>query len=180
MFHGFERKRKVKTSMTFLPLKFLSKSAIFVTFNYRDNETGPWRVLPYLGMVGMFSVDDPHFWDFDPIGSQFHAPSRSDWPSLSAEKIGLSLSHLVSEIFGPKFGLIFQQNWLFNCFYAFCINFLIDFQSNLSPSSLILDLFDPSLYFRSKWVHFSFYPSHNKKKNGWSIPLPPQGGRTSL
>ncbi len=33
---------------------------------------------------------------------------------LSAEKIGLSLSHLVPEILGPKVGLIFHQNVLFN------------------------------------------------------------------
>ncbi len=73
-------------------------------------------VLPYLGMVGRFRGDDPRFWEF-----------RSDWvPILYLStiwltpsfwrKIGLSLSHLVPEILGPKFGLFFHQNVLFNRF----------------------------------------------------------------
>ncbi len=53
---------------------------------------------------------------FNLIGSLFYAPSRSDLLHLSAEKIGLSLSHLVPEIHGPKVGLIFHQNVLFNSF----------------------------------------------------------------
>ncbi len=44
----------------------------------------------------------PVFEIFDPIGS--------------IEKIGLSLSHLVAEILGPKVGVIFHQNVLFNRF----------------------------------------------------------------
>ncbi len=51
---------------------------------------------------------------FNPIGSLFYTSAQSDWPPLSAEKIGLSLSHLVPEILGHKFGLIFHQNVLFN------------------------------------------------------------------
>ncbi len=43
-----------------------------------------------------------------------YASWRSDWPALSAEKISLSLSHLVSEILGPKVGLSFHRNVLFN------------------------------------------------------------------
>ncbi len=72
--------------------------------------------LPYLDMVGRFSGDDPRFGDF-----------QSDWvpilylitirlTPLSEEKISLSLSHLVPEILGPKFGLIFHQNVLCNIF----------------------------------------------------------------
>ncbi len=72
--------------------------------------------LTYLGMVERFHVYDPRFWDF-----------RSDWvyvlylntirlTPFSAEKIGLSLSHLVPEILGPKVGVIFHQNVLFNRF----------------------------------------------------------------
>ncbi len=38
------------------------------------------------------------------------------------------LSHLVPEI--HKVGLIFHQDILFNSFYIFYINFLLDFQSN--------------------------------------------------
>ncbi len=48
--------------------------------------------------------------------SLFYASSRFDCPPLYAEKIGLSLSHLVPEILGPKVGLSFHQNVLFNCF----------------------------------------------------------------
>ncbi len=35
---------------------------------------------------------------------------------LSVEKIGLSPSYLVPEILGPKVGLIYHQNVLFNIF----------------------------------------------------------------
>ncbi len=35
---------------------------------------------------------------------------------ISAKRIGLSLSHLVPEILGPKVGLIFHQNVLFHRF----------------------------------------------------------------
>ncbi len=69
-------------------------------------------VFTYLGMVGRFLSDDPHFGDF-----------QSDWvpilysntirltPSFCRKK-GLSLSHLVPEILGPKVCLIFHQNVL--------------------------------------------------------------------
>ncbi len=77
----------------------------------------------------------PPFWGFPFWG-----------PPLSAEKIGLSLSHLVPEILGPKFGIIFLQNLLFNRFYVFCINFLLYFRSKLPPFSLILNLFDPHFH----------------------------------
>ncbi len=63
---------------------------------------------PYLGMVGRFRGDDPRFGDFQSIGSLFYNSTESDWPPLSAEKIGLSLSHLVPEILGPKVGLIYM------------------------------------------------------------------------
>ncbi len=58
----------------------------------------------------------PIFVIFNPNRSLFYTSSQSDWPPLSVEKIGLSLSHLVPEILGPKFGLIFHQNVLFNRF----------------------------------------------------------------
>ncbi len=77
----------------------------------------PWvGILQYLGMVGRFRCEDPCFGNF-----------QSDWdlmlclntiklnPSFSS-KIGLSLSHLVPEILGPKVGLMFHQNVLFNRF----------------------------------------------------------------
>ncbi len=53
---------------------------------------------------------------FNPIGSIFYTATQSDCPPCSAEKIGLSLSHLVPEILVPKVGVIFHQNVLFNRF----------------------------------------------------------------
>ncbi len=53
---------------------------------------------------------------------------------ISADKTGLSLSHLVPEILGPKVGLIFHQNILFDRFEAFYIIFSLIFdpiESNL-------------------------------------------------
>ncbi len=59
----------------------------------------------------------PVFEDFFYLtASLFYASSQSDSPTLSAERIGLSLSHLVPKILGHKVGLIFQQNLLFNSF----------------------------------------------------------------
>ncbi len=51
-------------------------------------------------------------------------------PPLSAERNGLSLSHLVPETLGPNVGLTFYQNVLFNNSKAFFINFLLVFLSN--------------------------------------------------
>ncbi len=62
---------------------------------------------------------------FDPIGFLLCLTMFR----LTAEKFGLSLSHLVQEILEPKVGLIFHQNVLFNSFEAFYINFLLDFRS---------------------------------------------------
>ncbi len=77
-------------------------------------------------------------------------------PLFLQKRIGLSLSHLVWEILWPKVGLICHQNVLFNIFYAFCINFLLDCHSNWPSFSLILDLFDLSFFLnlRSDWVQF--------------------------
>ncbi len=76
---------------------------------------GGGGVLPYLGMVGRFCGDNPRFGDFQSVfGSLFHTSTQSDWPPLSAEKIGLSLSHLVPEILGTKVDVIVHQNVLFN------------------------------------------------------------------
>ncbi len=64
---------------------------------------------------------------FNPIGSLFYTSTQSDCPLFLQKKIGFSLSHLVPEILGPKVGLIFHQNVLFNRFKAFCINFPLIF-----------------------------------------------------
>ncbi len=57
-----------------------------------DDWLVPGRLLPYLGMLGrFFVVMTPVFEIFDLTGFLFYASSWSDWPSLSAEKIILSL-----------------------------------------------------------------------------------------
>ncbi len=68
-----------------------------------------------MGMVGIFRGDDL-LEIFYLLGSLFYTSARSDWSPLSAEKNGLSLSHLVSDILGHKVGLLFHQNVLFNSF----------------------------------------------------------------
>ncbi len=69
----------------------------------------PGWVLPYLAMVGRSSGADPCFFIFNLIGSLFYTPTQSDWPPLSAEKNGLSLSNLGPEILRPKVGLLFTK-----------------------------------------------------------------------
>ncbi len=64
----------------------------------------------------------------------FLSPTRSYCPPLSAEKIGLSLSHLVREIIWSKVGQKFHKNLSFDHFEAFVPIF-----------SLIFDLIDPFL-----------------------------------
>ncbi len=52
---------------------------------------------------------------FDLIGSIFYASSRADRPPLLAEKnqfVSITFRYLL----GPKVGLIFHQNVLFNSF----------------------------------------------------------------
>ncbi len=74
---------------------------------------------PILGhgtTIGRFGGDDPHVLNFQFDLVPFYTITQSDSPPLSAEKIGLSLSHLVPEILGPNVGLIFHQNLLFNRF----------------------------------------------------------------
>ncbi len=70
-----------------------------------------------MDIVVRFRRDDPHFGDFlSNLGPFFYVSSRSDWPLLYAEKIGLSLSHLAPEILGRKLDQIVHQNELFNSF----------------------------------------------------------------
>ncbi len=131
----------------------------------------PGWVLPYLHMVGRFCGDDPHFEDFQSNWVPILYPNTIQLTPSFCRKIGLSLSHLVPEILGPKFGLIFHQNVSVNRFEAFCINFLLDFQSNW-PFSLILDLFDPSFSqnLRSDWVQNVFACWTWLLKIWWSTP----------
>ncbi len=75
----------------------------------------------------------PIFEIFDQIGSIFlHHHDLIDSLFL-LKKISLSLSHLLPEILGSKFGLFVHQH-VFNSFYAF---------SMVSIFSLVFDLIDP-------------------------------------
>ncbi len=62
-------------------------------------------VLPYLGMLRRFHVDDTHFYDCqsDLVPIVWCNQIRL---TLSSEKISLCLSHLVSDIHGLKVGLL--------------------------------------------------------------------------
>ncbi len=114
-------------------------------------------------MVGRFCGDDPHFGDFQSDWVPFLYLNTIRLTPFSAENISLSLSHLVPEILRPKVGL-FHQNAHSNRFKAFCINFILRFQSNYPPPFFgggggILDLFYPSFSqnLRSDdWVQFFF------------------------
>ncbi len=73
-------------------------------------------------------------------------PTHSYWPPLSAEKICLSLSHLIPEIIWPKVGLFFHKSLSFDTFEAICTTFLLDFRSCWPLFSLLLDIFDSSFF----------------------------------
>ncbi len=72
-----------------------------------------------LGLVGWFHSDDPRFGDFQSkmrLNPCFMPHHDSIDPLFCRKKISLSLSHLVTETLGPKIGLIFHLNVLFNSF----------------------------------------------------------------
>ncbi len=105
----------------------------------------PWggegRELPYLDMAGRFCSVNPYFLDY--------------WSNcvhiLCLIMIWLTPSfyrkdQLVSITFSSRYTwtLIFHKNVLFNSFEAFCVDFLLDFQTNWPPFSLTLVHFDLS------------------------------------
>ncbi len=59
----------------------------------------------------------PIFEIFDPSGPYCMLQLDLIDPLFLQKKIRLSLSHLVIEILGPRLGLIFHQNALFNSFF---------------------------------------------------------------
>ncbi len=67
---------------------------------------------------------------FNLNGSLFYTLTPSKWPPLSAEKLCLSLSHLVPEILGPKVGPIITKMYYLTDFKHFVDIFLLDFLSN--------------------------------------------------
>ncbi len=89
------------------------------------------------------------------------------WISIRSYKFcrknNLSLSHLIPDIIWPKVGLILCENLSFDHFKAFCINFLLNFQSSWTPFLLFLDLFDTQFFQK---MRPDFGP------NWWSTPPP--------
>ncbi len=77
--------------------------------------------------------------------SLFYALNQSDWHPFSAQKLFPSLD-LVPEILGPKVGVMFHQNVLFNNFEAFSINFLLWFSIQLTPFHWIMIFLAPYFY----------------------------------
>ncbi len=99
----------------------------------------------------------PPFWGFTIRLGPYFIPQHNPIDPLFLQKISLSLSHLLPEILGPKIGLIFHQNVLFNRFKVFYINFL-----------LISDPIDPHfhlfLIFLTNHFHKTLDPIGSKKK----------------
>ncbi len=52
-------------------------------------------------------------------GTIFYTSAQSDWPTLFAKKFSLSLSYLVPEILGPKFGIFFTKIYYLTDFLDF-------------------------------------------------------------
>ncbi len=96
--------------------------------------------------------------------------TQSDWPPLAAEQIYLSLTHLVPEILGPKIGLIFHHNVLFNRFKAFYINFALIFYA-IDLFFIDFKSFWPLIFnLRSNWVnvfHMLKLGTENLMKYSW-------------
>ncbi len=140
------------------------------------NGWGTGRVLPYLGMVERWSLRFS-IW----LGFQFYVSSQSGWSLLSAEKIRLSLSHLVSEIFAPKVGLIFHQNVLtiFKHFVSIDSLFFIElnsfwphFYKTLDPIGSIFLLHAEPGYWKFGEVPFPLTPGSSwlKLMVPWNNP----------
>ncbi len=110
-----------------------------------------WREVPWWW---------PPFWGCSIQLGPYFIPQHTliDYLFLQKKFVCLYCILIVPGILGPKVGLIFHQNVLVIRFWAFCIDCLLDFQSNWPPFSLILDLFDPSFSqnLRSDWVQFCF------------------------
>ncbi len=110
-----------------------------------DRVVGGGGTLPYLKVVGNFPRIDILFWHFQILLGPFVYVIRSYWHLLSAEKISLSLSHVIPEIIWTKVGLIVAQICHLTILkHIVPISFLI---SNLVDPFfflLFLDHFDPS------------------------------------
>ncbi len=110
----------------------------------------------------------PVFEIFDLIGSIFYTSTQSDWPPFSAEKIGLSLSHLVPEILGPKIGGIFSKMYYLTDLKHF-VSISLHFRSNWPPFPLILNFLTPHFYksldpIGSIFVHVLYLGTENFMK----------------
>ncbi len=114
--------------------------------------------LPYLKIVQNFLRIGPRLWHFQIQFGPFLCPTWSYWWSpFSADKIGLSLSHLVPQILGLNFGHMFQKNLLFEPFSSILYQFFSDFRYCWPPfyCRYVYPLVFQNL--RSYWVHRFFH-----------------------
>ncbi len=114
--------------------------------------------------LGTSALLPPIFDIFQSHWVPFVCTTRYYWPSLSAEKNCLSLSHLVPELIWPKVGVFyFYPNLSFDTFNAICTNFLLDFRSCWPPFSLLNIWSFLHLILQNRgscWVHF--FIGHSK------------------
>ncbi len=106
-------------TITWAELVFYIKDRVSIHVNASLNYlcVYPGWVLPYLYMIGRFHADDPFLGGFSiRLGPYFIPQHNPIDPLFLLENIGLSLWHLIQEILGLEFGLIFHQNVLLNRF----------------------------------------------------------------
>ncbi len=118
----------------------------------------------------------PVFYIFRSHWVPFLCPTRSYWPPLSTEKIGLSLSYLVPEIIWPKVGLDFHKNLSFDHFEAFVpiFSLICDHIDALFCSSGIF--LTPDFY-KTPFFHRLLDPP---PKIWWSAPGGGEGAETGI
>ncbi len=128
------------------------------TLVYIKSGGGGTPIIEHGGELPLYWPPFLTFSDPIAIGSLFLCPTRSYSHPLSAEKIGLPLSHSVPEIIWPKFGLNFHKNLSFDHFEAF-----------IPILSLIFHLIDP-LFCSSYTPHF--YKTSHPVGSIFSSPAP--------
>ncbi len=91
------------------------------------------------------------------LGLYFIPPHNPIDPLFLQEKIGLSLSHLVPEILGPKVGVFFTKMYYSTDFKHF-VSIFPSFSIQLTPFSINFKFLAPSVLqkLRSNWVQFFF------------------------
>ncbi len=134
----------------------------------------PWVGTPILGHGWEVPWGWPLFWGFLIRLGPYFIPQHNLIDPLFLQEKSVCLSHLVPEILGPKFGLIFHPNELFYIFKAFCINFPLIFDQIDPFFLLILNLCDTSFSqnLRSDWVQKTFHVLNPGTENLIKSPPP--------